>query len=137
MASVDQTWTSGDLDGPSISMNGYIDTFYPSTASVDEGSDPWASTNLTTIPMSKSWSVQNVECNGSINFTMTTVDSQGKVMTYFGTGNLGGPVPTSLPANLTLTNGNDTSVVQFYYTGVEPISVAFGSVECEFSAASS
>ena len=132
MASVNQIWAEGDLDGPSISMNGYIDTFYPSIVSVDEGTDPWDSTNLTTIPMDRSFLVQNAGCDGSINFTVTTVDSQGKVLTYTGTDNLEGPVPTALPANLTLTNGNDTSVCYFYYTDIEPISVAFGSAEREF-----
>ncbi|KIM92852.1 hypothetical protein OIDMADRAFT_36270 [Oidiodendron maius Zn] len=131
MASVNQIWAEGDLDGPSISMNGYIDTFYPSIVSVDRGTDPWDSTNLTTIPMDRSFLVQNAGCDGSINFTVTTVDSQGKVLTYTGTDNLEGPVPTALPANLTLTNGNDTSVCYFYYTDVEPISVAFGSAERE------
>jgi hypothetical protein len=131
MATVNQVWAEGDLDGPSISMNGNINTFYPSIVSVHEGADPWNSANLTTIPMSQSFLVQNSGCDGSIVFTVTTVDSQGEALTYTGTDNLEGPVPSALPANLTVTNGNDTSVCYFYYTDIQPISVAFGSAECE------
>jgi hypothetical protein len=124
----------GDIGGPSISMYASIDTSYPSTTAVsNQGTDPWSSTNLTTVTASKSWSILNSECNGSMNYTVITVDAHGTVKTYFGTDYLAGNVPTALPANVTFTNGNDTEVVEFYFTGVEPVSAVWGSAYCEIS----
>ena len=68
-----------------------------------------------------------------MNYTVTTVDAHGAVKTYFGTDYLAGNVPTALPANVTFTNGNDTEVVEFYFTGVEPVSAVWGSAYCEIS----
>jgi len=63
--------------------------------------------------------------------TITTVDANAATLVYTGMDTIEAPIPTALPANITVVNENNAKVVLFY-NEVEPISASFGSGNGEF-----
>lgn len=120
--------------GPSVEIYGTLGANYANTnggskrRNLFRRSDVWDNGSPKTVVMNKTVSVQNVQCDGDMNFTVTTLDANGKTLNFTGTNNLDAPVPTALPANVTVTNSLWPSALAILqYNGIEPVSVAFGS----------
>lgn len=63
-----------------------------------------------------------------INFDVLSVDSTGAQETYSGLNHVNLPVPTSLPANITITNKEHSKAsLELFYYDSNPLSVKLGS----------
>lgn len=132
---VDVTYQyDNNIAGPSVDIYGTIGANYANINSTSKKrnlfrrSDVWDDGTPKTVVMNKTISVQNVECDGDLDFTVTTLDANGVTLNFTGTNNVDAPVPTALPENVTVTNTQyPNALAILHFNGIEPIAAAFGS----------
>lgn len=116
-----------------LDFNGNLGEFFPNTTSTfdSSGADPWDSTTTTTATLDRTVTVQNSECNESINLTVTTLDAIGNIEVFVGVDLLNINVPEALPANVSIvgvgqTTG-ETSGMTLVFLDLEPASYILGN----------
>lgn len=116
-----------------LDFNGILgESFTNTTSTFDQsGADPWDSTTSTTAILIRSVTVQNSECNESIDITLTTIDALGNEQVFIAVDDLTVNVPSALPANVSFVGvGQSTGEISgmtLVFLNLEPVSYVLGN----------
>jgi len=124
LAEVYYNYTEEDIS-MDFEIYGSIYTTYPASSAI-RGRDTWGGSYANkTVPFNSSITVDSIECDGNLTFTVV-VTSSAPTQTYTGVNHVGLSL-TTLPANVTITNAEHSgaSLTLFYYD-TNPLTVSHG-----------